>query len=482
VLPATGDHDRENDVPTAIPEDLPGEAPLMPKGALKSRHVSMIAIGGIIGAGLFIGSSAAIAEAGPAILLAYALTGGMVVLILKMLGEMLLARPGLGSFVDYVRVGNGAWAGFLAGWLYYFFWLITIGSESIGAALILRDWVPLPVWALAIGLILLVLAINVAAVHLFGECEFWLAIGKIVCLVAFSVLAILHALGFFGAGPGAGTVLLGHGGFMPHGWVSMVAVVPTLLFSMMGSEVATVAAAETRDPKANIARVTHTVGLRIAVFYIISIALVLCTVPWDSIVPGSSPFVVAMEAMGIPGAALVIRVVVLSAITSCLNSSIYITSRTLHGLAVKGDAPRLFARLSRQGIPARAVLFSSATGLGVAFCSIFSPNVLFAFLVGASGAVILFIYFLIVSAHMKMRARLLADGSIRKHEMRFGPGWNFLAMGAIAAVVLSMAISPTQRPTVLASSLATALTLCAFAVKRARGRADTPTEGIIHRV
>jgi len=451
-------------MPPDILEDLPGEANVIRTGALKSRHVSMIAVGGVIGAGLFIGSSAAIAEAGPSILLAYTLTGGLVVLILKLLGEMLLCRPRLGSFVDYVRAGNGAWAGFLAGWLYYFFWLITIGSEAIGAALILRDWLPLPIWVLAIGLIFFVLAINIAAVHLFGECEFWLAIGKVVCLVGFSVLALLHMLGLFGTTPGIKPVLLGHGGFMPHGWVSMVAVVPTLLFSMMGSEVATVAAAETNDPKANIARVTHSVGIRIAFFYIISIALVLCTVPWNSISPGRSPFVVAMEAMQIPGAAMVIRIVVLSAITSCLNSAIYITSRTLHGLAVKGDAPRRFARLSRQGIPAQAVLFSSIAGLGVAFCSVFSPNVIFAFLVGASGAVILFIYFLIVTAHMRMRAVLLADGSITTADMRFGPVWNILAMTAIAAIVLSMAINPTERPTVIASSLATIMILCAFVI------------------
>ncbi|MBS4074946.1 amino acid permease [Ameyamaea chiangmaiensis] len=427
----------------------------------------MIAIGGVIGAGLFISSSAAIAAAGPAILIGYLATGGLVVLIMRMLGEMLIAQPRLGSFVDYIRAGNGAWAGFLAGWLYYFFWTITIGSEAIGGALILRDWVAVPVWALSVGLVMLVLLINVAAVHLFGECEFWLSLSKIVCLIGFSGIAMLYALHILGHDVHVWGNLTAHGGFAPHGWIAVVSAIPTLMFSMMGSEVATVAAAESQDAEASVARVTRSVGMRIAVFYIVSIALVLCVVPWTSIAPGQSPFVVAMEAMGVPGAALILRIVVLSAVTSCLNSSIYITSRTLAGLASQGDAPRRCAHLSDNGVPVRAVVLSSVLGLMVAFCSILSPNGIFAFLVGASGAVILFVYFLIVRAHKRLRATMAARGTLpQAFRLRFCPLWNNLAMGAIALVVIAMALTPSQRPTVIASLGTTAVTLAAFVVTR----------------
>jgi GABA permease len=209
--------------------------------------------------------------------------------------------------------------------------------------------------------------------------------------------------------------------------------------------------------------------MRITLFYLLSIALILCIVPWNAIVPGHSPFVDAMTVMGIPGAALTIRIVVLSAIVSCLNSSIYITSRTLYGLAVAGEAPAIFGHLSAQGVPARAVTASSLIGLGVAFASIVSPNMLFSFLVGASGAVILFVYFLIARAHKRMRAEMARAGALPvAFRMRFSPWLNDGVMGAILFIVLAMIATPDQRPTAIASIGAMVVTLGIYAIARPR--------------
>ncbi|GAN55526.1 amino acid permease [Tanticharoenia sakaeratensis] len=433
-------------------------------GTLRSRHIVMIALGGVIGAGLFVGSSAAIEQAGPAVLLAYVATGALVVVVMRMLGEMLLAHPGIGSFVDCIRLAHGGGPAFLAGWLYWFFWAIAIGSEAIAGAISLHDWISLPVWVLAIGLILAVNLLNLISVNLFGECEFWLSLAKVACIVGFCGLGLLCVTHLVGPPPAILANLDAGGGPVPHGLAVVIGTIPTVLFSMIGSEAATVAAAESEDAGTNLARVTRNTGLRIMVFYLLSVALILCIVPWTTIRPGHSPFVSVMEAIGVPGASLIMRIVVLSAIISCLNSSIYITSRTLWGMARRGDAPAAFAHLSGHHVPQRAVAACSLFGLLVAACSILSPGLIFAFLLGASGAVILVVYGLIVSAHGALRRA----GSARASGRFTLPRWlNSATLGGIALVLIAMLASPDGRGTVLASSLSVVVFLAAYVVRRA---------------
>jgi len=435
---------------------------------LKDRHIVMIALGGVIGAGLFVGSSAAIAQAGPAVLLAFMATGALVVIVMRMLGEMLLANPGIGSFVACIRKGHGPWAGFLSGWLYWFFWAITVGSEAIGGAIALHDWIALPVWSLAIGLILFVNLLNFISVKLFGECEFWLSLIKVACLVGFCALGTLCLAHIVGPTPHVTANLESHGGIAPHGWAAVIAVIPTVLFSMIGTEATTVAAAESENADENLARVTRNTGFRITVFYLLSVALILCIVPWTTIQEGHSPFVTVMQAIGIPGASAIMRIVVLSAIISCLNSSIYITSRTLHDMAERGDAPAPFAKLSRRGVPQRAVTACSLFGLFVAFCSILSPGVIFAFLLGASGAVILLVYAMIVTAHWSMHRK--SPGSFRI------PTWaNAITITGIALVIAAMMADPTSRATVIASA-GSVITFSAAYLLRRRFGTRSPME------
>lgn len=425
----------------------------------------MIALGGVVGAGLFIGSSAAIAAAGPAILLTYVATGLLVVVVMRMLGEMLLARPGIGTFVDCIRTAHGPGAGFTSGWLYWLFWVVTIGTEAIGGAIALHDWIALPVWILAPALIVTVNIINLAAVNLFGECEFWLSLIKVAAIVAFCALGLLslaHVLG-----PHADIVgnLTAGNGPLPHGAQAILAAIPTVLFSMMGSESATVAAAESDNAQSNLARVTRTIGIRVTLFYLLSAALILCLVPWTTIVPGHSPFVTVMRHLGIPGATTIMQVVVFSAILSCLNSSIYITSRTLRGLAETGDAPRAFGVLSSRNVPQRAVTFSSLIGLVVASCSILSPDLIFAFLLGATGAIILLIYGLIVSAHRIFRRNAPGNPAFT---LPLGNALNIGTLAAIGIVVATMLALRAQRGTIFASLLSVATISALYYVRRSK--------------
>ncbi|GAJ29543.1 amino acid permease [Acidomonas methanolica] len=449
--------------------DPAADSPLIAGGKLKDRHIAMIALGGAIGAGLFVGSSAAIHDAGPAVFATYVVTGLMVVIVMRMLGEMLLFRPGIGTFVDCIRTAHGPGAGFLAGWLYWLFWVVTIGAEAIGGAIILNGWSGLPVWMLAPLLIVAVNIVNAVSVDLFGECEFWLSFIKVSCIIAFAALGAAALLHLVGPKISPLANIMAGNGPMPNGLAAVVATIPTVLFSMIGSEAATVAAAESENARENLGKVTRRIGLRLTLFCLVSVGVILCLVPWTSIVPGHSPFVTVMQALGIPGASMALQIVVFSAVLSCLNSSIYITSRTLYGLAEKGDAPDAFRHLSRHAVPQRAVLASSLIGLFVAFCSILSPGVIFAFFISATGAVILVVYGLIVSAHWAMRGEQPDDPVFT---LPLGRGLNMLMLGGMAMVMLAMLIQPDQRGTVLSSIGSVAVLSLIYAMKRRTGQSS----------
>ncbi|NHO31075.1 amino acid permease [Acetobacter fallax] len=449
--------------PVSPPSAVPASAPHNSISQLKTRHIAMIALGGVIGAGLFVGSSAAIAGAGPGVLFTFVFTGALVVMVMRVLGEMLIARPGLGSFVDYIREGCGPRAGFVAGWLYWGFWVVTVGSEAIAGAILLQDWISLPVWLVAAFLVMAIILINLTAVGVFGEFEFWLSLIKVVSIVGFCALGILYLCGILGGHPTPLATFSGHGGILPHGIGALAAVLPTVLFSMVGCEIATIAAAESHDAPRNLSRVTRTTGTRITVFYITSFLLILSIKPWNEIAPGQSPFVLAMDVMGVPGAAILIRLVVLSAVISCLNSSLFVTARTLRNLARHGEAPGMFASVSRTGAPRTAVTVSGIIGLLAAFSSVLAPGTVFAFLVGATGAVMLFIYLMIVIAHLRMKQAAQTSGTPWSfNSVPLFPAANYLTIAAVLIVVIAMAIDSSQRMTLIASLSTTLLTALAW--------------------
>src|SRR5690242_6984256 len=379
--------------------------------SLLPRHVSMITIGGIIGAGLFVGSSVAIAAAGPSIILSYALTGTLVLLIMRTLGEMAVEMPQVRSFTEFARAGLGNWAGFSVGWLYWYFWVVVIPVEAIAGAGIIQRWLPLPTWEIGTALMLLMTCVNLMSARAYGEFEFWFSSIKVAAIVSFVVIVGAHAFGFRSASGATFSTLVDYGGFAPRGPFAVLAAVTTVIWSMMGSEVVTIAAAESPEPAQAVARMTSSIISRILIFYVCSIFVIVSTVPWTHVVSGQSPFTLALDGIHFPYASEFMAAVILTAVLSCLNSSFYIASRVLFVLAERGDAPRWLVHTNRRHVPARAVLLASVIGFAGVIVAILSPSVVFALMVNASGAIIAVIYLAIgISQVRSRRARERAGG------------------------------------------------------------------------
>ena len=431
----------------------------------------MIALGGIIGAGIFVGSSAAISIAGPGVLVSYALGGLLVFFIMRMLGEMAHARPGYGSFAEYAALGLGRWAAFMTGWLYWYFWVITVGVETIAGAKLLQpllqqSGVDAPIWGIGLVLVSMMTATNLFSVRTYGELEFWFSLLKVASISLFIVIGVAF-IGFFGGGPAhAYQTLTNDGGIFPNGLQTVLTAIPIVIFSMMGSEVATIAAVESARPAENIARAVRTVALRILIFYVLSIAVVVAIVPWRTLPIGFSPFIVALEAMHIPGAAPVMSVIVLTAVLSCLNSGIYITSRMLHELASSGDAPKVFAATAGNRVPWFGILIGSFVGFLAATTSIVSPNGVFLFLINTSGAIILMIYMVIALGEIRLRRQLESAGVHLSLKMWLFPWLSWAVVAGICVVLVLMAITPDLRQQLLWSALSAAVIAIAYVARR----------------
>src|SRR5580658_4453690 len=273
--------------------------------SLRPRHVAMISIGGIIGAGLFVGSSVAISASGPAAVLSYLLAGLLVLMVMRMLGEMAVALPSTSSFTEFARVGLGPWAGFICGWLYWYFWIIVVPVEAIAGANILHHWLPLPTWQLGLALMAIMTAVNLMSARSYAEFEFWFASIKVAAIIVFIVIAASYAFGWTAPHGATFGNLVEHGGFTPRGWIAVIAAVPTVFFAMTGAEITTIAAAESAQPGRAVARLGTTVIWRILMFYVLSLFLIVSVTPWDSVVSGESPFTLALNTMHVPAAGLI---------------------------------------------------------------------------------------------------------------------------------------------------------------------------------
>lgn len=437
---------------------------------LRARHVTMITVGGIIGAGLFVGSSTAIHTTGPAAVVSYALSGLVILLVMRMLSELATAFPGVGSFTEFTRIGLGAWAGFTTGWLYWYFWVIVVPIEAIAGASILHAWMPgLAVWQLGLALLTLMTCVNLMSARSFGEFEFWFSSIKVAAIVVFIAIAGAYACGITApSGPTFGN-LVSHGGFAPKGWLTVLAGVTSVIFSFVGAEITTIAAAESREGARAIARLASSVALRILLFFVLSIFLIVSVVPWDEIRPGISPFAVALEHIGIRGAATMMNLVVLTAVLSCLNSGIYVTSRVLFGLAAKGDAPQWLVAVNKRRVPTRAILAGAVFGYAAIGASVVSPGVVFSFLVNASGAIALVNYLLVVLAELRLRRDLEATAPEKLAiRMWFFPYASWAVAAVIVAVLAAMAATPELQSQFFSSAAVVAVVLGAFALLRRR--------------
>src|SRR3954447_22055371 len=445
------------------------------KKGLKQRHLTMIAMGGVIGAGLFVGSGTVIAGTGPAAFLTYAITGLLIILVMRMLGEMATANPSTGSFADYARRALGGWAGFSVGWLYWYFWVIVVGFEAVAGADILRYWfADVPLWVFALALMALMTATNLFSVSSYGEFEYWFAGIKVLAIIVFLVLGTLFVIGLW---PDQGfdlSNLTDHGGFLPNGVGAVFSSIVVIVFSMVGAEIATVAAAESHDPEKAIAKATQSVIFRVATFFVGSIFLLACIVPWNSTELGASPYVAAFSEMGIPYADQIMNAVVLTAVLSCLNSGLYTASRMLFVLAARREAPMRLITVNSRGVPMWAILASTVVGFLSVIAAYVSPKTVFSFLLNSSGAVILFVYLLIAISQFVLRRRTPEDRLTVR--MWFFPVLTILAAAGIVAVLVQMFVNDKTRSQIVLSLLSWGVVLVLYAVTRWRGGSVGPDD------
>jgi L-asparagine transporter-like permease len=439
--------------------------------SLQPRHITMISIGGMIGAGLFVSSSAAIAATGPAIVVSYLITGTLVLLVMRMLGEMAMTLPKVRSFSEFARAGLGPWGGFVAGWLYWYFWMIVVPVEAIAGANILHNWLGLP--PLLLGLILMgvMTAVNLMSARSYGEFEFWFASIKVAAILVFIALGAAFAFGFTSPTGSTFGNLTAYGGFMPKGLTAVLSGAVTVYFSLTGAEITTIAAAESKEPARAVARMSSTVIVRILTFYVGSVLLIVTVVPWIRVRSGESPFTLALSTMQFQWASVAMSAIILTAVLSCLNSAFYVCSRVLFVLAENGDAPQWLIQLNARRVPTRSVLMGSLAGVLGIFAATAHSQKVFAFLVNASGALMVFIYMMIVAAHLRVRwAREASGVPAPALTMWFFPWADYLALGGMAAVLIAMALTPDMQQDLKASVLSLAAALGAFYFVNSRRR------------
>src|SRR3984957_10516632 len=433
--------------------------------SLKGRHLTMISIGGIIGAGLFVSSSTSIIAGGPASFISYTITGLLILLVMRMLGEMTTALPHVRSFTEFARAGLGEGAGFVVGWLYWYFWVLVVPVEAIAGAKILQAWIPLSPLQIGVGLMTIMTCVNLMSARSYAEFEFWFASIKVAAILVFIAIAASYAFGWTAPHGATFGNLVDHGGFTPHGWIAVLAAVPTVFFAMTGAEITTIAAAESAQPGRAIARMSTAVIVRILIFYVISILLIVSVTPWNTVRSGESPFTLALNTMHVPWAGTIMSFIILTAVLSCLNSAFYVSSRVLFILAERGDAPQSLVKLNARRVPVGSVLIGALAGFLGIIAATQAPQVVFDFLVSSSGAVIVFVYMTICIAQITLRRRRerqgLAEPAIR---MWLFPYLSFAAIAAMSAVLIAMAFTPGLQRDFYVSCITLAVAVIAYLI------------------
>lgn len=443
--------------------------------SLKPRHLTMISIGGIIGAGLFVGSSASIAAVGPAIVVSYLITGTLILLVMRMLGEMALSLPGVHSFADFPRAGLGPWAGFVTGWLYWYFWMIVVPVEAIAGANILHAYIPqLSAGVLGCILMAAMTAVNLMSARSYGEFEFWFSSIKVAAIIAFIAIAAAYAFGWTSPHGATFGNLTSHGGFMPKGAVAVLAGAVTVFFQLTGAEIITVAAVESAEPARAVAQLTSSIIVRILTFYVGAIFFIVAIVPWNSIEIGKSPFTHALAQMHFAWAGRAMDFIVLTAVLSCLNSAFYVCSRVLFVLAAHGDAPQALIQLNRRKVPVKSVLLCAFAGVAGILAAISAPERVFAFLLDGAGALMVFVYMIVAIAQVRLRrTRERAGAPAPALTMWLFPWASYAAIAGMAAVLIAMAFTPSLTEELKVSLLSLAVAVIAYCILRARRQSLT---------
>ncbi|WP_409182304.1 amino acid permease [Amycolatopsis sp. VS8301801F10] len=424
--------------------------------ALKSRHINMIAIGGAIGTGLFLGAGGRLAQAGPALAIVYAVCGLFAFFVVRSLGELILHRPSSGAFVSYAREFMGEKGAYVAGWMHFLNWSTTGIADITAIALYAHFWsffTPIPQWVLALIALAVVLSLNLVSVKLFGEMEFWFSIVKVAALVLFLIVGIFllvtqHPIDGHVPGP---QLIADHGGVFPAGIVPMILIVQGVVFAYASCELVGVAAGETENPKKIVPKAVNSIMWRIALFYVGSVVLLAMLLPWDAYSAGQSPFVTVLAKLGVPGADSIMNLVVLTAALSSLNSGLYSTGRILRSMSLAGSAPKFTGVMNRNQVPYGGILLTSSVcvvGVGLNYVV---PKDAFEIVLNFAAVGILGTWAIIVLSHL-LFVRKAKRGEVTRPHFRlpFSPYTEIATLAFLAAVVVLMGFDKTGRITLLA--------------------------------
>lgn len=421
------------------------------KRDLKNRHIQLIAIGGTIGTGLFLGSGKAIQLAGPSIIFSYLIIGIALFFVMRALGELLLSNAGYTSFTEFATEYIGPWAGFVTGWTYWFCWIMTAMADIIAVGVYMQYWFDIPQWIPALACLVILLGLNLLTVKLFGELEFWFALIKVITIIALIIVGIiLLVIGFkTNTGTVSLTNLWSHGGMFPNGVSGFLLSLQLVVFSFVGVELIGVSAAETANPKKNIPSAINKIPVRILLFYVGAILVILCVNPWTQLDASSSPFVEVFTLIGIPIAAGIINFVVLTSAASAGNSGLFSTSRMLYTLSNNNDAPAKLAKLNKHAVPSNALVTSAIVVSLGALLSKMIPEQAFTIVTTISAICFIWVWSIILISHIKYTKK---RPDLRAHstfKAPFTPFINYVILGLFLFILIVMLFAEATRLSLL---------------------------------
>lgn len=399
-------------------------------------------MGGAVGTGLFLGSAQVIQSAGPSIILGYAIVGLIAFLIMRQMGEMIVEEPVAGSFSYFSHKYWGRFPGFLSGWNYWVVYILVAMTELTAIAKYIHYWWPhIPAWVSTLFFFIVVTGFNLGNVKFYGESEFWLAIIKVTAVISMIVFGLYLLLTAGADSTASFNNLWQHGGFFPHGFSGLFYMLAFLMFAFGGIELIGMTAAEAENPEKSIPKAINQVIFRILIFYIASLAIIMSLIPWNQLDLGGldkSPFVMIFSQLGIEWAAHLLNFIILTAALSVYNSGMYANSRMLHGLAIQGNAPTMFAKVTQQGVPAPAVVFSSILIFGCVLLNYFIPEQALSHLMYMAVAALVLNWAIISFTHLKFKKIAQIEGTQTKFPALFSPFSNYLVLTFIVMILYIM--------------------------------------------
>ena len=447
-----------------------GTGPTLQRG-LQNRHIQLIALGGAIGTGLFLGIGPAIQMAGPAVLLGYGIAGIIAFLIMRQLGEMVVEEPVSGSFSHFAWKYWGPFAGFLSGWNYWVMFVLVGMAELTAAGIYMQYWLPdVPTWFWAAAFFIIINAANLVNVRLYGEMEFWFALIKVLAIIAMIGFGLWLLFSGHGGEHASVDNLWQHGGFLATGWHGLIMSLAVIMFSFGGLELIGITAAEARDPQKTIPKAVNQVVYRILLFYIGSLVVLLALYPWVNVKADSSPFVMIFHELDSNVVASALNFIILVASLSVFNSGVYSNSRMLFGLSVQGNAPAFLTRVNARGVPVNSLFLSAAITSLVIVINYLLPKEAFGLLMALVVATLLLNWIMICLAHLKFRAAMRRQGRVTQFKALLYPAGNYICIAFLVLILGLMCTIDSMRISAILLPVWIVFLFIAFKLLRRKAR------------